>query len=121
MGNRSRPYTDSLYEDLQDPKEAALYLTECLKDDDPGVFLVACRDVIEANGGMKWLAEEVERSRPSLYKSFSPNGNPGINTLVDAMYLMGLELEVKPIGITPPKKPHKKTKTSPKRRKKVAA
>jgi len=121
MGNRSQPYTDSLYKELQDPKEAALYLNECLKDDDPGVFLVACRDVIEANGGMKWIAEEIERSRSSLYKSFSPSGNPGINTLVDAMYLMGLEFEVKPIRMTLRKDPHKKPKIPPKRRKKVAA
>ena len=50
MGNRSQPYTDYLYEDLQDPKEASAYLNECLKDDDPEVFLVAFQDVIEANG-----------------------------------------------------------------------
>lgn len=84
MSKRSHRYKeDYLYNELQSPKEAAAYLNECLNDDDPGVFLVAFRDVIEANGGMKWLAEEIERSRSSLYRSFSPSGNPGINTLVD--------------------------------------
>lgn len=55
MSKRSYRYKeDYLYNELQNPKEAAAYLNECLNDDDPGVFLVAFRDVIEANGGMKW-------------------------------------------------------------------
>ena len=42
MRKRSIRYKeDYLYDDLSDPKEAAAYLNECLKDDDIAVFLVA--------------------------------------------------------------------------------
>lgn len=38
-------------------------------------------------------------------KSFSTNGNPGINTLVDALDIFGLELQVKAIPAFAPKTP----------------
>ncbi len=99
MGRRSIRYDeDLLYIELRKPKKAAAYLNECLKDEDPAVFLMALRDVIKANGGMTKLAEEIERNREGLYRSFSDNGNPGINTLVDALDVFGLELSVKPIN-----------------------
>lgn len=97
MGKRSKKYKeDYLYKRLQNSKEAAAYLNECLKDEDPAVFLIALRDVIKANGGMSKLAEEIDRNRESLYRSFSINGNPGINTLVDTLDLYGLEINVRP-------------------------
>ena len=100
MGKRSKRYKeDYLYEQLQDPKEAAAYLNECLKDEDPTVFLIAMRDVIKAHGGMSKLAGEIERNRESLYRSFSINGNPGINTLVDTLDVYGLEISVKPTRV----------------------
>ncbi len=99
MGRRSVRYKeDYLYEELRKPKEAAAYLNECLKDEDPAVFLMALRDVIKANGGMTKLADEIERNREGLYRSFSNNGNPGINTLVDALDVFGLEFSIKPIS-----------------------
>jgi len=116
MGKRSQRYKeDYLYQELQDPKEAAAYLNECLKDADPRVFLIAVRDVIKAHGGMTKLAEEIERNRESLYKSFSTNGNPGINTLVDALDVFELELQVKAIPAPTPKKPKKKTRSASQR------
>ena len=100
MGKRSKKYKeDYLYEQLQNPKEAAAYLNECLKDEDPSVFLIALRDVIKANGGMSKLADEIERNRESLYRSFSVSGNPGINTLVDTLDVYGLEINVKPMKL----------------------
>ncbi len=100
MGKRSIKYKEGyLYEQLKKPKEAAAYLNECLKDEDPSIFLIALRDVIKANGGMSKLAEEIERNRESLYRSFSINGNPGINTLVDALDVYGLEINVKPMRL----------------------
>ena len=42
MGRRSIRYKeDHLYKELQKPKEAAAYLNDCLKDEDPAVFLMA--------------------------------------------------------------------------------
>lgn len=100
MGKRSKRYKeDYLYKRLQNPKEAAAYLNECLKDKDPAVFLIALRNVIKANGGMSRLSEEIDRNRESLYRSFSTNGNPGINTLVDTLNVYGLEISVKPMKL----------------------
>ena len=100
MGKRSKKYKeDYLYMQLQNPEEAAAYLNECLNDEDPAVFLIALRDVIKANGGMSKLAEEIERNRESLYRSFSIDGNPGINTLVDTLDVYGLEINVKPMNL----------------------
>ena len=98
MGRRSIKYEeDYLYPRLRDPKKAASYLNECLQDEDPAVFLLAFRDVIKANGGMTKLAEEIDCDRAGLYRSFSKTGNPGINTLLDAMYTYGLEIKVTPL------------------------
>ncbi|MCP5491286.1 MAG: putative addiction module antidote protein, partial [Chlamydiales bacterium] len=101
MAKRSKKYKeDYLYKRLQNPREAAAYLNECLKDEDPAVFLIALKDVIKANGGMTKLAEEIDRNRESLYRSFSTKGNPGINTLVDTLDVYGLEISVKPIKLS---------------------
>ena len=97
MGKRSKKYKEEfLYEQLKNPKEAAAYLNECLQDDDPTVFLIALRDVIKAHGGISKLAEEIERNRESLYRSFSAAGNPSINTLMDTLDVYGLQLSVRP-------------------------
>ena len=45
MSKASRPYKQSLLEDLKDPQEAAAYLTAALEDGSPDVFLLALRDV----------------------------------------------------------------------------
>ena len=49
-------YRDHLLTSLQDRGEAARYLSACLEDDDPRVFLIALRDVADAHGGVRALA-----------------------------------------------------------------
>jgi DNA-binding phage protein len=47
-------YHDELIESLRnDPEEAALYLNEALKDEDPRIFLLALQNAIEANSAKK--------------------------------------------------------------------
>lgn len=48
MKREFRDYQKKLIQDLQDPEEASLYLNEALKDEDPRVFLLALRNVCEA-------------------------------------------------------------------------
>ena len=50
------PYRDSLLQRLQDPTEAAHYLTACLEEGDE-VFLIGLRDVGVARGVMARRAE----------------------------------------------------------------
>ena len=47
MPKRTRPYRESLLEDLQSPKEAVQYLNAAMEDS-PEMFLIALKDVAEA-------------------------------------------------------------------------
>ena len=96
MARRTVPYEDILYRDLQDPKEAAAYLTAALEDR-PGsgsdVFLLALRDVAKARG-IRQLAEDTHLSRESLYRTLSRKGNPRFSTLEAVLESLGLKLSV---------------------------
>ena len=52
-------FKDYLLKKLQDPEFALDYLNEALEDEDQRVFLIALKNVLEAQGGdMSALAEE---------------------------------------------------------------
>ena len=93
MSKASRPYKESLLEDLKDPSEAAEYLTAALEDDSPDVFLLALRDVAEAHG-MKKLAEGAQLNRESMYRMLSDQGNPQLSSLTAVLHQLGLRLAV---------------------------
>jgi probable addiction module antidote protein len=77
----SVPYETDLFQDLLDPDYARAYLAECLKDDHPGTFFVALRNVIQARRIMAPLARRLHLNRPALYKALSENGNPSLKTI----------------------------------------
>jgi DNA-binding phage protein len=56
---KSRPYKEFLYERLENPEEAAAYLNAALEDEDPTVFLIALRDIAQANGGMNYYLQNL--------------------------------------------------------------
>ena len=96
MRRRTVPYEDILHRDLQDPEEAAAYLTAAL-DDKSGngsdVFLLALRDVAKARG-IRELAQDTQLSRESLYRTLSREGNPRFSTLEAVLESLGLKLSV---------------------------
>jgi DNA-binding phage protein len=47
---KTESYRENLLDSLKDPEAAAEYLTACLDDGDVEVFLLALRDVAEAQG-----------------------------------------------------------------------
>jgi DNA-binding phage protein len=51
MNKRLIDYHDELIKSLQDPEEAREYLNAALMDEDPRIFLVALKNVVEAQGG----------------------------------------------------------------------
>lgn len=53
---RAIDYKEHLMNLLKDPEEAAAYLNAMLDDDDKEGFLLALRDVAEAQGGLSRLA-----------------------------------------------------------------
>ena len=65
-------YDELLHEELQNPKFAVAYLNEALQDEDQNVFLIALKDVLEAQGeDVSALAKKAHVSRQSLYRMLS--------------------------------------------------
>ena len=89
----SAAYEEVLLEDLKDPAEAAAYLQAALEDEDPAVFLLALRQVAQAQG-MANVARKAHVGRESLYKTLSENGNPELRTINRLLHAMGLRLSV---------------------------
>lgn len=93
--SRTRSYQKHLLEKLKDPKRAIAYLNAALDDDDSRVFLVALRNVVEAQGGISMLAKETELNRETLYKTLSMRGNPTYESLTLMLDTLGLGLKIK--------------------------
>ena len=90
-------YQKDLIEALKDPIEAAAYLNAALEEGDKDTFLLALRNIAEANGGMKTVAEKTQLNRETLYRTLSRRGNPEIRTLFSLLHSMGLRLTVEPV------------------------
>lgn len=91
---KSTSYQDYLIKSLKDREEAAGYLTAALNGGDHKVFLLALRNVIEAQGGVSGLAKKTHKSRTSLYKALSSKGNPKISSASEMLSAIGLRLSV---------------------------
>jgi probable addiction module antidote protein len=91
---KNRQYEEMLDEDLQDPAEAAQYLSACLESGEADVFLLALRDVARARGGVAKLAELTNLNREHLYRMLSDKGNPELRSLEALLDAMGFRLSV---------------------------
>ncbi len=87
----TKNYHAELIKELADPKEAAAYLSECLKDSEE-VFLLGLRNVVEARGGVAALAKKTDLNRVTLYRSLSKRGNPTLASLSAILSVLGIEL-----------------------------
>ncbi len=98
--SKSKKYQDWLIEKLKDHDEAVAYLNaaleESLKGDEEShhLFLMALRNVAEAQGGLGNLAKKAHVGRESLYKTLSEKGNPKWCTLVSLIISLGLNLRL---------------------------
>lgn len=97
-----RKFTDYLIESLKDPEEAQAYLDVVLenyeKDKDIEVFLMALRNVAEAQGGLSKLAERTHLNRQNLYRALSNRGNPKLETVGTILHGLGFKLSVQPLN-----------------------
>lgn len=84
-------YKKILHKNLNDPDQAAEYLTACYEEG-PEVFLVGLRDVVEAQGGVSRTAELSNLNRESLYRLVSRNGNPRLSSLNSVLSALGIKL-----------------------------
>lgn len=92
-----RDYQEKLIQDLQNSKLASIYLNEALMDEDPHIFLLALKNVIQAqNKEMTALARKTKISRENLYRILSKKGNPKFTNIVALLDAAGYTLAVQP-------------------------
>ena len=91
---KSKAYQADLIESLRDPSEAEDYLNAALEEDGPELFLLALRNVAEAQGGVAQLADKSKLNRESLYKMLSERGNPELRSLDALLHALGFRLAV---------------------------
>ncbi len=88
-------YQEDLIESLRNHKDAIAYLNAALTDDDERIFLLALKNVLEAqDGDMTSLAKEADLNRENLYRILSPKGNPKLTSIKSLLNAMGFELAV---------------------------
>ena len=78
---------------LNSPAEIAAYLDAYLEDGTPEELLRTLNTIARSRG-MSALARETGISREALYKAFSDNGNPTLDTLLRVMKALGVRLSV---------------------------
>jgi len=98
-------YSDDLLADLKDTEYAAEYVTAARKESRE-TFLLALRDVAEAQNGMTKVAVRAGVNRENLYRMLSEGGNPRLSSLDAVLEALGMEAEFKAINATP--KPNEK-------------
>ncbi len=95
MGIRNVRATHSKH--LRDPAVATEYLNEAIESGDKAVFLMALRNLAEAQpNGIAGLAARADLGRESMYKMLSSSGNPKLETFVRLLHGLGLRLRVEP-------------------------
>lgn len=97
----SRPYHETLIEALKDPEEARAYLEVAIEefeaDGNKEHFLVALRNVTEAQGGIGALARRTRLNREHLYRVLSKNGNPRLDKIGAVLHGLGFRLSIEPL------------------------
>jgi probable addiction module antidote protein len=93
MSRLTKNYRESLLQALQEPQEAAEYLTAVLEESDSATFLLALRDVADARG-MSPLTAKAQLNRENLYRMLSENGNSQLDSLTALLNGLDLRLAV---------------------------
>ena len=86
-------YKEWLFKRLQDLDFAAGYITEAIAEGE-GAFLLAVRDMVEAQGGIGELAKRSSLNREGLYDMLSEQGNPRLSSLSKVFDAVGLQIAV---------------------------
>ena len=80
---------------LTNEARIAAYLEEAFATGDPDFIVSAIGDVARARN-VAALARETGLTRETLYRAFSPGGNPTVATLVSVVGALGFDLSIKP-------------------------
>ena len=84
----------------QDPALALQVMNDILEDpkSEQSELLVVLRQIAKAHGGVQALATKVNLNPTQLYRTLSPQGNPGLSSLMAILRALGLHLAVRPLG-----------------------
>lgn len=97
-----RKFKEALHEDLKDPLEAKVYLEVALEnyeeDKDTEAFLMALRDVADAQGGISKLAQRTHLNRQNLYRALSNQGNPKLETIGAILHGLGFKFSIQSLN-----------------------
>ena len=92
MPKELKSYRSRLLNRLTIPSEAAAYVNAALEDSNE-MFLEALKDVAQAHQ-MATVAKKSGVARENLYRAFSVEGNPILDTLQSVLPTLGLKLAV---------------------------
>ena len=94
-----RDFRDYHMEQLHDPEDARIFLSVVLEeyeeDGDTEAFLLALKDVTEAQGGIAKIAERTKLSQQDIYNFFANKDNPRFDILESILQALGFCLSVK--------------------------
>ena len=98
-------YEESLKVRLADSAYAKEYLTVALEeyeeDGNIEAFLLAVRDVANAQGGLSKLAEHAQLSHQSLDKALSENGTLQFDTIGPILHGLGFKFSIESLENSP--------------------
>lgn len=101
ISDNTASYHENLIEYLKDIHKAEMYLKVALEeyegDKDPEPFLLALKNVAEAQGGISKLAIKAHLNRQNLYRALSSKGNPTLDTLDAILHGLGFRLSIEAI------------------------
>lgn len=101
INEKTENYHDWLIHSLSDSKTATAYLQvaidEYQEEGNTEVFLLALRNVAEAQGGLGNLAKKTHLNRQNLYQMLSKKGNPRLDTLGLLLKGLGFHLLIEAI------------------------
>ncbi len=83
---------------LIDEDRIAAYLEEAFADGDPAFIVSAIGDVARARN-ITAIARDTGLTRETLYRAFSPGGNPTLATMAVVVKALGFQLSIKPLSV----------------------
>ena len=91
-------FSEYLHNELQNDQEAKAYINVALEeffiDNNKEMFLVAIKNVIDAQGGISHISRKAKLNRQHLYKMLSAKGNPSFDNIGALLSALGLKLKV---------------------------
>ena len=91
---KSRSYQEDLFRALQNPEEAKEYLNAALDDANPEIFLLALRDVVEANRNKSYSLSEANYEGEVVLKVLSEQGVPELTNIRRILGSLGYRLMI---------------------------